>query len=135
MSHPLSDMMDTTMEKIRSMVDVNTVVGDPITTPNGVTIIPVSRVNYGFGGGGADYVSKNASPTGQNPFGAGIGAGITIQPVAFLIIKGESVRMLPVAEPANTSVDRIIELIPELVDKVSALLKKESKEPPETAEI
>lgn len=128
MSHPLSDMMGTTMEKIRSMVDVNTVIGNPITTPDGVTIIPVSKVSFGFGSGGSDFVGKNASATGQNPFGGGAGAGITITPISFLIIKGDSVRMLPIAEPASNSLDRIIEMVPDLVDKVSALLKKDKEE-------
>ena len=125
MSHPLSDMMSTTMEKIRNMVDVNTVVGDPISTPDGVTIIPVSKVSFGFGSGGSDYVAKQPSASGQNPFGGGAGAGVTIQPVSFLIIKGDSVRILPVAEPASSSLDRIIGLIPDLAEKVSALLKKD----------
>lgn len=125
MSHPLSDMMNETLEKIRSMVDVNTVVGEPISTPEGVTIIPVSRVSFGFGSGGGDYVAKNPSASGQNPFGGGSGAGVTIQPVSFIVIKGDSVRMLPVAEPAGSSTDRLIELIPELVDKLSSLLKKD----------
>lgn len=128
MSHPISDMMGTTMEKIRSLVDVNTVVGEPITTPDGVTIIPVSRVNFGFGSGGSDYITKTAAASGQTPFGGGGGAGVTIQPVCFLVVKGESVRMLPVAEPASSSLDRIIELMPELIDKISDYLKKKKEE-------
>lgn len=134
MSHPLSDMMGTTMEKIRSMVDVNTIIGDPIQTPDGVTIIPVSKVSFGFGSGGSDFVGKHPSVTGQNPFGGGSGAGVTITPVSFLIVKGESVRMLPIAEPASNTLDRIIELVPDLVDKLSSMLKKD-KEPEEPAGI
>jgi len=125
MSHPLPDMMQTTMQKIREMVDVNTVIGDPIQTPDGVTIIPVSRVSFGFGGGGSDFTTKNQPQGAQNPFGGGAGAGVTITPISFLIVKGESVRMLPIAEPASSSLDRVLEMLPDLIDKVSALLKKD----------
>ena len=127
MSHPLSDMMGTTMEKIRSMVDVNTVVGDPITTPDGVTVIPISKVSFGFGGGGADFAKKSQAADAGNLFGGGTGAGVNITPISFLIIKGDSVRMLPIAESANTSVDRIIELLPDVMDKIMELLKKDKK--------
>ena len=128
MGHPLSDMIHASMEQIRSMVDVNTVIGDAITMPDGLTIIPISRVSFGMGGGGADFTTKHPSATGQNPFGGGSGAGVTIQPVSFLIIKGESVRMLPIAEPASTALDRVIEMLPDLADKLSALLKKDKAE-------
>ncbi len=134
MSHPLSDMMGTTMEKIRSMVDVNSVIGDPIVLPDGVTIIPISKVSFGFGSGGSDFVSKNPSASGQNPFGGGAGAGVTVQPVSFLIVKGDSVRMLPVAAPVGNSLDRIIEMLPDLVDKLSDLLKKDKKEAEDISE-
>lgn len=135
MNHPLSDMMTNTMSKIRDMVDVNTVVGDPITTPGGVTIIPVTKVSIGYGGGGSDFAGKNA-PAGDNSFGGGAGAGIKITPVAFLVIRGENVRMLPVAEPASTSVDRLIELLPELLEKGEAYFaeKKAAKEAEAAAE-
>ena len=117
MEHPLSDMMTNSMSKIRDMIDVNTVVGDPITTPGGVTIIPVTKVSIGYGGGGSDFAMKNMPANRDNPFGGGAGAGIKITPVAFLVIRGENVRMLPVAEPASTSVDRLIELLPDLLEK------------------
>ena len=125
MSHPLSDMMAETMEKLRGMVDVNAVIGDPITTPDGMTIIPVSKVTFGYGGGGSDLATKAAAAAGQQPFGGGSGAGATIQPISFLIVKGETVRMLPVASPTSGAVDRLVELLPDLVDKLSALLKKD----------
>lgn len=129
MSHPLAEMMDTILEKIRTMVDVNTVVGDPIVVPNNdVTIIPISRVSYGFGSGGGDYTTKHPTASGTNPFGGGVGAGITITPISFLILKGDSVRMLPIAEPAGSTVDRLVEMAPDLIDKVTALFKKEKAE-------
>lgn len=124
MNHPLSDMMTNSMSKIRDMIDVNTVVGDPITTPGGVTIIPVTKVSIGYGGGGSDFAMKNMPANRDNPFGGGAGAGIKITPVAFLVIRGENVRMLPVAEPASTSVDRLIELLPDLLERARPILPK-----------
>ena len=118
MSQTLPNMLEQTIAKIREMVDVNSVVGTPITTPDGVTIIPVSRVSIGFGGGGSDFVSKNLNKQ-ENPFGGGAGGGVKINPVAFLIIKDGSVRMLPVAAPANTTADRIVEMVPDVLDKVT----------------
>ena len=118
MSQTLPNMLEQTIAKIREMVDVNSVVGTPITTPDGVTIIPVSRVSVGFGGGGSDFVSKNLNKQ-ENPFGGGAGGAVKINPVAFLIIKDGSVRMLPVAAPANTTADRIVEMVPDVLDKVS----------------
>ena len=118
MSNSLPNMLENTIAKIRDMVDVNSVVGEPITTPDGVTIIPVSKVSVGFGGGGSDFVSKNVNKQ-ENPFGGGAGGGVKITPIAFLIIKDGTVRMLPVATPANTTADRLVEMVPDVLDKVS----------------
>ena len=126
MSKNLPEMLENTIAKIREMVDVNSVIGTPITTPDGVTIIPVSKVSAGFGGGGSDYVSKNANKH-ENPFGGGAGGGVTVTPIAFLIIKEGNVRMLPVAAPANTTADRLVEMIPDTLDKVSAFIDSHSK--------
>ncbi len=122
MSQPLSDMMNVSLEKIRAMADANTVVGKPIDTPSGVTIIPISKVSFGFGSGGMD--GKN----GGAPFGGGAGGGVTIQPLSFLIIKGESVRMLPVAEPASGSIERLVEQLPDLLDRVDEYRAKKKAE-------
>lgn len=121
MSQTLPNMLEQTIARIREMVDVNSVVGSPITTPDGVTIIPISKVSIGFGGGGSDFVSKNVNKQ-ENPFGGGAGGGVKINPVAFLIIKDGSVRMLPVAAPANTTADRVVEMVPDVLDKVSAFI-------------
>lgn len=121
MSQNLPNMLENAIAKIREMVDVNSVVGDPITTPDGITIIPVSRVSVGLGGGGSDFVSKNVNRH-ENPFGGGVGAGVKVTPVAFLIVKEGSVRMIPVAEPANTTADRIVELVPDTLDKIAAFI-------------
>ena len=119
MSQKLPNMLDSTIAKIREMVDVNSVIGDPITTPDGVTIIPVSKVSVGFGGGGSDFASKNGQ---ENPFGGGVGAGVKVTPIAFLIVKEGSVRMIPVAAPANTTADRLVEMVPDTLDKVAAFI-------------
>ena len=121
MSQTLPNMMQLTIAKIKEMVDVNSVVGEPITTPDGVTIIPISRISIGFGGGGSDFVSKNVNKQ-ENPFGGGAGGGVKISPVAFLIVKDGSVRMLPVAAPANTTADRVVEMVPDVLDKVAAFI-------------
>ena len=128
MSNSLPNMLENTIAKIRDMVVVNSVVGEPITTPDGVTIIPVSKVSVGFGGGGSDFVSKNPNQH-ENPFGGGVGAGIKVTPVAFLIIKDGNVRMLPVAVPANTTTDRLVEMIPDTLDKVVSFIESKTKKP------
>ena len=121
MSNTLPNMLENTIAKIREMVDVNSVVGNPITTPDGVTIIPISKVSVGFGGGGSDFVSKNVNKQ-ENPFGGGAGGGVKVTPVAFLIVKDGSVRMLPVAAPANTTADRLVEMVPDTLDKIAAFV-------------
>ena len=129
-NHPIHELMGTTMQKIREMVDANTIVGEPIHAGE-VTLIPVSRLSFGFASGGSDFTTKNQKPEHANSFGGGSGAGVNIIPVAFLIIKGDSVRLLPVAPPANTTVDRIVEMVPEVLEKVSDwvdIKKKEDKD-------
>ena len=127
MSQNLPNMLENTIAKIREMVDVNSVIGTPITTPDGVTIIPVSKVSVGFGGGGSDFSHK--TPTSQElPFGGGVGGGVKVSPIAFLIVKDGNVRMLPVASAPNTTPERIVEMIPDLLDKVSAFLDKKNAE-------
>ena len=126
MSKNLPEMLENTIAKIREMVDVNSVIGEPITA-GGVTIIPVSKVSVGFGGGGSDYVSKNTNNLNNHPFGGGAGGGVKVTPVAFLIIKDGNVRMLPVAAPANTTADRLVEMIPDTLDKISAFVDSHTK--------
>lgn len=121
MSQNVPNMLENTIAKIREMVDVNSVIGQPITTPDGVTIIPISKVSVGFGGGGSDFVSKNVNHQ-ENPFGGGAGGGVKIVPIAFLVVKDGNVRMLPVAAPANTTADRIVEQVPDVLDKVAAFI-------------
>ena len=127
MSQNLPNMLENTIAKIREMVDVNSVIGSPITTADGVTIIPVSKVSVGFGGGGSDFSHKNPT-NAELPFGGGVGGGVKVSPIAFLIVKDGNVRMLPVASAPNTTSERIVEMIPDLLDKVSALLDKKNAE-------
>ncbi len=119
----VSELMRSTMEKIHEMVDTNTIVGQPINTPDGVTLIPISRVSVGFGSGGGDY----GTPSKAN-FGGGGGAGVKIDPVAFLIIKDGITRVLPVAVPPVSTVDRIVEMVPDLMDKVEKYFDKKQEE-------
>ena len=116
MSKTLPNMLETTISKIREMVDVNSVIGTPITTPDGVTIIPVSKVSVGFGGGGSDFTKNNEA------FGGGAGGGVKVTPICFLIVKDGAVRMMPVAAPANTTADRIVEQVPDVLDKIAAFI-------------
>ena len=126
MSQKLPNMLENTIAKIREMVDVNSVIGNPITTPDGVTIIPVAKVSVGFGGGGSDFSNKNANA--ELPFGGGVGGGVKVNPICFLVVKDGNVRMLPVATAPNTTPERIVEMIPDLLDKVSAMLDKKNAE-------
>ena len=120
---PLSDLMETTMAKVREMVDTNSIIGEPITTPDGVTINPISRVSFGFGTGGSDYGKT------VDKFGGAGAAGVKIDPVSFLIIKDGVTRVMPVAVPAIGPVDRILDLVPEVMDRVDHFIasKKEEK--------
>ena len=124
--HPLTDLMGTAMEKIRTMVDANTIIGTPIQTGD-VTLIPVSRLSFGIASGGSDFTTKNQKPEADTSFGGGSGASAKLEPVAFLIIRGESVKLLPVAPPPATTVDRVIEAVPEVVDKVTEFWEKQQE--------
>ena len=118
----VSELMETTMTKIREMVDSNSVIGEPITTPDGVTLIPVSRLSFGFGCGGGDYGKQT------NQMGAGAGAGVRVEPMAFLVVKDGVTRMLPVAAPAISTVDRAIELVPQVLDRVESFIDRKKAE-------
>ncbi len=118
----VNNLLGVTMDKIKQMVDVNTVIGTPVTTPDGTTVIPVSRVSYGFASGGSDLPSKTQPASGL--FAGGSGAGITISPIAFLTISHGNVRVLQI-EPYLSSVDRALEKVPDVVDKISSLFQKD----------
>ena len=126
MSQNLPNMLDKTIEIIRDMVSVNSVIGDPITTPDGVTIIPVSKVSVGVGGGGSDFVSKHENK-GDNPFGGGAGGGVKVTPVAFLVVKEGNVRVLPIPAPANSTADRIVEQVPDVLERISDFIESKTE--------
>jgi sporulation protein YtfJ len=119
--------MKTAMENIKDMVDVNTIVGDPVETPDGTIIIPISRVSFGFAAGGSEFESveeKKEHGRGEKkgnglPFGGGSGGGVTVQPVAFLVVGGGQVRMLPVDR--NAMFDRLLDMAPQLISQVQSM--------------
>ena len=121
---PLNDLLRITMDKVHEMVDTNTIVGEPIATADGVTLIPISRVSLGIGCGGGDYGKVQ-----PKDFGGGSAAGVKIEPVAFLVIKEGTTRVLPVAMPAVTTLDRVVELVPDLIDKVEKYFDRKDETP------
>jgi len=126
--------MNTAMENIKGMVDVNTIVGDPVETADGSVIVPISKVSFGFAAGGAEYTDtsnqqqdggKNGNGSNKKPFGGGSGAGVMLQPVAFLVVSEEQVRLLPVTD--NAVVERLINVAPELMKEIKSMVKNNSK--------
>lgn len=122
-NHPINELMAETIRKVKETVDANTVVGDPIVCGE-VTLIPVSRLSVGFGTGGTEFGKKPEN--GAYPFGGGGGAGVKLTPVCFLAVSGTDVRVLPVDRPCQDGVGMLIEMVPELMGKVSGLLKKDN---------
>ena len=121
--NPIGELMQNTMENVKNILKVDTVVGDPIYTPDGITLVPISRISVGFGGGGVEFGSKKEGE--RRPYGGGNGTGVKIEPIGFLIIKDGCVRMVNVNPPAGNSVDRIIELVPQVLDRVDAFIDKQ----------
>ena len=124
MEHPIGSLMDTTMEKIKEMIDVNTIIGEPITSPDGTLIIPVSKVSYGFAAGGSDLPTKKEN---KDCFGGGSGAVVTIQPVAFLTVYQGDVRLVSVDREEGTA-DKLVNMIPDVLKKVKGVFKKDKSE-------
>lgn len=134
MPHPIEGLMTTAMQSIKDMVDVNTIVGDAVQAPDGTVIIPISRVTFGFAAGGGEYrksgdvdetTQLEQENTSRFPFAGGSGAGVSIHPVAFMVVGQEQIRLLPVG--MNTSIERIIDLIPEVFKKTEEVIKKKIK--------
>ncbi len=125
-NHPINEVLQTTMDKIHEMVDANTVIGKPIVTQDGVTLIPVSRLSFGFASGGSDFgktqgVAKN--------FGGGAGAGVNITPVSFLVVKDGAVRVLPVMPPPADTLGRVVDMVPDMFDKVTGYIDRKTGDP------
>ncbi len=128
MAHPIEGLMESSMKNIKEMVDVNTIIGDPVQTPDGTTIIPVSKVAFGFGAGGSNIPIKGVSSSAEDsPFGGGSGAGVSIKPVGFLVVGADQIKMLPIESDSATSVDKLFEFVPKMIDKINSLIK-ENKE-------
>ena len=119
MAHPIEGLMSTTLENIKKMVDVDTIIGNPITTPSGVTIIPVSKLSYGFASGGSDFGKQQ-----KDLFGGGSGAGISVIPQAFLVVNGTDVKLLQISATTSAA-DKAVNMIPEVIDMIGGLIKKD----------
>jgi sporulation protein YtfJ len=135
-NHPIEQLMKTAMESIQQIVDVNTIVGDPVETHDGSVIIPISRVSCGFAAGGSEFAppednkdkGNSGGSGGQDPslpFGGGAGAGVSVQPVAFLVAGNGTIRLLPV--DSNVVIDRLLDTVPDLFDKVSGMIHKKKR--------
>ena len=134
--HPIEGLMTTAMDSIRNMIDVNTIIGEPIETINNVIIIPVSKVGFGFAAGGSEFKGEAINEYNKKekeeqiqyklPFGGGSGAGVSINPVAFIVIQENNVRLLPIEH--CSSIDRLLDYIPDCMDKIGNSLNKSSKQ-------
>ncbi|MEG6521066.1 GerW family sporulation protein [Desulfotomaculum sp. 1211_IL3151] len=130
--HPIEGLMKTAMESIKEMVDVNTVVGDPVETPDGSVIIPVSRVACGFAAGGGEYstgINSKANGNGDSigsPFGGGSGAGVSVQPMGFLVVGNGQIRLLPV-DDSHALFDRLIDAAPQMLNQIQSMFNKGGK--------
>lgn len=124
-NHPIENLMKSTMENIKDMIDVNTIVGDAVEAKDGTLIIPISKVSFGFASGGSEFDNKNAGNTSSTyPFGGGSGAGVTVKPVAFLVTKKDSIRLLSLDQ--QNTYDKIIDSIPQVMDFVKNVIKEKS---------
>ena len=124
--HPIESLMSTSMESIREMVDVNTVVGDAVQTQDGSTIIPISRVSFGFVAGGGEYAGGlHLSDTEDMPFAGGAGAGVSVQPMGFLVCSPNGVRLLSAS--CASPMERIVEMIPQALDGLRAMGQEEER--------
>ena len=128
----VSELMGISMEKIKEMTDVDSIIGDPIKLDDGTTIIPVSKVSYGFASGGSDFPTKSE----KNCFGGAAGAGVSIKPEGFLIVSNGNAKMVPVSS-GNDTISSIVNSVPEVVDKISCFIKKKKnkQEDDETLDI
>lgn len=121
-NHPIENLMKSTMENIKNMIDVDTVIGNPVTTADGTTIIPISKVSFGFASGGTEF-KDTAATNSRHPFGGGSGAGISLKPLGFLVVNGPSVRFLSVTD--NNPYDSLLNAIPQAVDMINGFLHKD----------
>lgn len=123
-NHPIENLMKATMENIKDMIDVDTVIGNPVTAADGTTIIPISRVSFGFASGGGEFKDNTPSPNppGKYPFAGGSGAGISLKPVGFLVVHGVNIRFLSVDN--INPLDKLIDSMPQAIDMITNFLNK-----------
>ncbi len=134
--HPIENLMMTAMTSLESMVDVNTIVGDMVTSPDGTVIIPVSKVCFGFAAGGSEFNTNKLNKFAENaklPFGGGSGAGVNISPVAFLTVKDGQIKLLNVN--GTTSVDKLVDIIPDIVNKANTLIERAIQKPKQVLKV
>lgn len=124
MNNPVSEMMAEAVKSIKGLIDVNTVIGEPVTVSDGTVIIPISRVSFGFGGGGSEFNAKNKD--GENLFGGGMGGGASVKAEAFMVVANGNVRIVPVGGNGSP-VDKLIDMVPVAVDKINGLFSKNKK--------
>ena len=122
--HPIQGLMSTAMENLKEMIDVNTIVGDPVETPDGSVIMTVSKVGFGFAAGGSEFINAGGDPTDGHPFGGGSGGGVSITPIAFLIVNSQGVRMLHLDENTHL-IEKILDAAPMAVEKIQKILAKD----------
>ncbi len=143
--HPIQGLMQTAMENIKEMVDVNTIVGDPVETPDGTVIMPISKVGFGFAAGGSEFQTDQDRGAGSNraggeqaavalPFGGGSGGGVSITPIAFLVVGTQGIKVVPLDNQTHIY-EKIIDLAPQVVDKIQGMMKSKSEEQIELPEI
>ena len=130
--HPIEGLMATAMNSIQDMIDVNTIIGEPIETVNNIVIIPISKVSFGFAAGGSEFkgetideykkVEKEEQIQYRLPFGGGSGAGVTINPVAFLVIQPNNIKLMPVNH--SSSIDKLLDYVPDLMDKTNNMMNR-----------
>ncbi|UCZ52284.1 GerW family sporulation protein [Bacillus shivajii] len=126
--HPIEGLMKTAMENLKAMVDVNTIIGDPVETPDGSVILPVSKVGFGFAAGGSEFVLKNtgqsssSTPEKKHPFGGGSGGGVSITPIAFLIVGTHGVKMIHLDQQAHFY-EKLMEFAPQVVEKIQQMIQ------------
>lgn len=117
--HAIEGLMQTAMESLKAMVDVNTILGEPVETPDGTVVVPVSRVSFGFAAGGTEFEVENGKGDGGYPFGGGSGAGISLQPVAFLVVGQGQIRLMTIDK--NAIYDRLLDLAPDVMDSLQGM--------------
>ena len=129
--HPIQGVMETAMQNIKEMVDVNTIIGDPIPTSDGPTIIPATKVNFGFASGGSDFSTKAHQPPNKPEnicFGGGSGAGVTINPIAFLVISAKGVSLLPIDQGTPSAIDKVVDAMPDIIEKIKSFFPQKEEE-------